>query len=233
MRFGSGMQAIDHVPGYAIGHVSTVYDWASLGNAYIVNVGGSRGQAAIELASKFDKVKLLVQDSAMFIQGAESAVPDQLKDRVEFMKHELFEPQTVQADVYFFRMTFRTWDDKYAVQILKAHIPVLRQGVKILIQDVCMPEQNSIPLWRDRVERYATWGDPSSDRKTRPLTTCHRNVDMALKCFFNGRERHLDEWKALLAAADDRFVLHRVHVPEHSLLGMLEVHWDVPGTGAA
>lgn len=50
---------------------------------------------------------------------------------------------------------------------------------------------------------------------------------MSLKNFFNGRERYLGEWKALLAAADDRFVLHQVHVPEHTVLAILEVHWDV------
>ncbi|KAI0117140.1 hypothetical protein F4814DRAFT_448145 [Daldinia grandis] len=122
MRLASLMQAIDYVPGYAIELVSKVCDWASLGDVFIVNVGGSRGQAAIELGKHFGNVKLLVQDAAMAIAGAESDVPDQLKGRVEFMKHELFDPQTVQADVYFFRMTFRTWGDKYALQILKAQI---------------------------------------------------------------------------------------------------------------
>ena len=155
MRFASAMQAINHVPGYAIEIVSTVYDWASLGDAYIVNVGGSRGQAAaIELAKNFTNIKLLVQDSANMIQGAESGVPEELKGRIEFMTHELFEPQTVKAPVYFFRMVFRNLGDKYAVQALKAQIPVLRPGVKILLQDVCMPEPGAIPLWRERVSRY-------------------------------------------------------------------------------
>lgn len=154
MRFASGMQAIEHIPGHAVANIATVYDWASLGNTYIVNVGGQRGQIAIELARKFDNLKLLVQDSAMIIEGAESDVPAQLKGRVEFEKHELFEPQTAKADVYFFRMVFRTWGDKYAVKLLKAHIPVLRPGAKILIQDVCMPEPDTIPLWRERIQRY-------------------------------------------------------------------------------
>lgn len=48
---------------------------------------------------------------------------------------------------------------------------------------------------------------------------------MSLKNFFNGRERYLDEWKALLAAADERFVLHQVYMPEDNLLGIIEVHW--------
>ena len=154
MRFASGMQAINHVPGYAIENVSTVYDWASLGDAYIVNVGGSRGQAAIELAKNFGNIKLLVQESANMIQGAELEVPEELKGRIEFMAHELFEPQSVKAPVYFFRMVFRGLGDQYAVQVLKAQIPALRPGVKILLQDVCMPEPDAIPLWRERISRY-------------------------------------------------------------------------------
>lgn len=54
-------------------------------------------------------------------------------------------------------------------------------------------------------------------------------MDLALECFSKGRERYLDEWKALLAATDKRFVLHQVYVPKDSLLGILEVHWDVSG----
>ncbi|KAI0179724.1 sterigmatocystin 8-O-methyltransferase [Hypoxylon sp. FL1284] len=209
VRFASSMRVVEHVPGYDIESVSRVYDWASLGNVFIVNVGGSRGQVAIELANKFGNVKFLVQDAAMVIQGAESDVPEQVKERVQFSEHELFGPQTVQADVYFFRMVFRSWGDKSAVEILRAQIPALKTGAKLLIQDVCMPGSDTIPLWRERVQRA---------------------VDMSLKCFFNGGHRYLDEWKALLAAADERFVLHQVFEPKESLLGLLEVHWDVSGT---
>ena len=48
---------------------------------------------------------------------------------------------------------------------------------------------------------------------------------MALQVFGNGHERYLDEWKALFAAADERFVLERVHVPKDNLLGIIEVTW--------
>ncbi|RYC60928.1 hypothetical protein CHU98_g5281 [Xylaria longipes] len=207
MRFAGGMKSLDHVPGCGDAFVAKAYDWASLGDVYIVNLGGQRGSVAIDLASKFENVKLLVQDSAIVIEGADSAVPSQLKERVQFMKHELFENQTVQADVYFFRMILRSWGDKYAVNILKAQIPALKPGAKILIQDACMPGPNSAsPLWRERVMR---------------------SVDMALKFYFNSYERHLDEWKSLLAAADKRFVLHRVYETMESQLSVLEVHWDV------
>jgi hypothetical protein len=90
----------------------------------------------------------------MMIQGADAGVPEELKGRIEFMAYGLFDPQTVKAPVYFFRMVFRGLGDKYAVQVLKAQIPVLQPGVKILIQDVVMPESDIIPLWRERMARY-------------------------------------------------------------------------------
>ena len=48
---------------------------------------------------------------------------------------------------------------------------------------------------------------------------------MALQVFGNGRERYIDEWKALLASADKRFVLEKIHVPKDNLLGIVEVTW--------
>ncbi|KAH9897437.1 sterigmatocystin 8-O-methyltransferase [Xylariomycetidae sp. FL2044] len=208
MRFAGGMKSLDHVPGCGDALVAQAYDWASLGDDVLVaNVGGQRGAVAIDLASKFENVKLVVQDAAAIIEGAEAAVPAPCQGRVRFVKHELFETQTVRADVYFFRMVLRSWGDKYAVAILKAQIPALRPGAKILIQDACMPggPDSGSPLWRERVMR---------------------SVDMALKFYFNGCDRHLDEWKALLAAADERFVLHRVYETTDSQLAILEVHWD-------
>ncbi|KAI1500603.1 sterigmatocystin 8-O-methyltransferase [Biscogniauxia marginata] len=212
MRFASSMKSFDHFPGYAITEVPKLYDWASLNNAFIVDVGGSKGHVAIELAKSFGGIKLLVQDIEMVVEGAESSVPDQLRGRVEFMAHGLFDSQPVQADVYFFRLIFHNWADKYALRILKAHIPALRPGAMILIRDAIMPDPGHIPLWRERDVRA---------------------VDLNMGCFFNARERYLHEWKALLAAADERFVLQRVIEPEISMLAILEVIWDAPGSSEA
>ncbi|CAG8973117.1 hypothetical protein HYALB_00007594 [Hymenoscyphus albidus] len=154
-RFASGIQAINHVPGYSLIDIPTIYDWASLGDVTIIHIAGSRGQAAIELARKFKTLKFLVQDSANMIQGAESGVPEELKGRIEFMAHDIFAPQTIKVPIYFFRMAFRGLSDKHAVQLLRAQIPVLDRGTKILVQDLCMLERDSIPLWRDRISRSA------------------------------------------------------------------------------
>ncbi|KAK8115789.1 S-adenosyl-L-methionine-dependent methyltransferase [Apiospora sp. TS-2023a] len=204
MRFAGGMKSLDHVPGCGDMQVSKAYDWASLRNAYVVHIGGSKGVVAMDLAKNFEKTKFLVQDGPMMVKGAE--VAEELKGRVDFMEHELFATQTVQADVYFFRMTFRNWNDENAVKILRAQVPALRPGAKLLIQDKCMTPPNTVPISEERVQRA---------------------IDMSLKTFFNTRDRYLDDWKALLTAADERFVLHRVVQIEGFLLSMLEVHWDI------
>lgn len=152
------MQAINHVPGYAIENITTVYDWASLGNATIVNGMGSPGQAAFELSRNFANLKFIVQDSKNTLVGADSTIPSELVGRVTFEEHELFMPQDIQADVYFFRMVFRGLGDAFATQVLQAQVPALRPGVKILIQDVVIPEPEAIPLWKDRVARYVAAG---------------------------------------------------------------------------
>ncbi|KAF7539506.1 hypothetical protein G7054_g2088 [Neopestalotiopsis clavispora] len=209
MRLVNGIKAHDHFPGFANAEVSKLYDWASLGNALVVHVGGSRGDIAIELAKTFGDIKLLVQDMEKAITGADANVPNEVQGRIEFQAHKMFDTQTVQADVYLFRMVFQIWPDKKAVQILKAQIPALRPGAKLLIQDLVMPEPGDIPLWRDRELRA---------------------MDLNAGASFNGRNRYLHEWKALLKAADDRFVLHRVVCPGRSLVSTLEVVWDAPSS---
>jgi hypothetical protein len=115
---------------------------------------GSRGEAAFELARTFTDLKFIVQDSKNTLVDVNSTIPSELAARVMFKEQELFAPQETRADVYFFRMVFRGLGDAFATQVLQAQIPALRPGVKILIQDVVMPEPEAIPLWKDRVARY-------------------------------------------------------------------------------
>jgi hypothetical protein len=119
-HFANSMKSFDHFPGYASGEVPKAYDWSSLGSVKMVDVEGSKGHISMEVAKRFLNMKIIVQDMAMVVIGAEVGVSDELKDRIEFMAHSLFEPQSVEADVYFFRMVFYNWSDKYAVNILKA-----------------------------------------------------------------------------------------------------------------
>ncbi|KAI1462451.1 hypothetical protein F4805DRAFT_410722 [Annulohypoxylon moriforme] len=59
----------------------------------------------------------------MAIDGAEFGVLDQLSGHVEFMAHELFDRQPVQADMYFFRMILHNWPDKIRSAKLQSAAP--------------------------------------------------------------------------------------------------------------
>lgn len=150
-RFGGAMVAYGFSPTVDIAHLIKSYDWASLGDAaQIIDVGGGTGVVARHLAEQFSGVHVLVQDIAPVVDGAEANIPENLRERVKFMAHDLFTPQKIPADVYIMRWVLHNWADKYAVMILRALIPTLKSGVKILLNEMCMPEPGTVSLSREK-----------------------------------------------------------------------------------
>jgi hypothetical protein len=72
---------------------------------------------------------------------------------VTFEAHDFFAPQTVNADVIFFRWVLRTWGDKYCIAALKAQLPMLKSGGRIVVQDMILPEPGKGPFWKERIAR--------------------------------------------------------------------------------
>lgn len=140
--------------GFEVSHVIDSFDWESLGNASIVDIGGSRGQIAIALAKHFQTLYVTVQDLEMTVSGAYSEIPTEVSERVHFMAHDFFTIQPVVADVYFLRWILHNWPDKYCIKILQNLIPALKSGARILIQEMCMPEPGSVVSWREKQLRF-------------------------------------------------------------------------------
>lgn len=111
--FVGSLKALTSHPEYDVRYVIDNYDWLSLGQAHIVDVGGSRGNISIQLAKNFPTLKFLVQDKDEVIQGAENDVPEEVKGCISFAAHDIMCPQTVQADVYYLRWILHNWPDKY------------------------------------------------------------------------------------------------------------------------
>ena len=149
-RFGATMSAmISNNPAFDPSHIQQSYDWESLGDGLVVDVGGSHGAVAIELASKNKKLRLISQDLDSTIQIA-PALPAEISSRVQIMAHDFFTPQTVVADAYIFRWIFHNWSDKYAAKILQALIPALKPGGRILVQDGLLPDPGQMSSWREQ-----------------------------------------------------------------------------------
>ena len=134
-------------PAFDPKHLHDSYDWASLGNGLVVDIGGGQGLIDFSLASAFPELRFIVQDMANTVQEGATARPPEVKDQVEFMEHDLFAEQPVSADAYILRWVFHNWSDKYSALILKALIPALRPGARILVQDGCLPEPGTAPMW--------------------------------------------------------------------------------------
>jgi len=181
------------------------YDWESMSNGVVVELGGSQGAMCIDLARHYPNIKCISQDLPDVVAGVE--VPEDVKGRVEIVAHNFFTEQTVKgADAYLFRWIFHDWSDEYSIQILKNLIPALKPGAKIVIGEVCLPQP----------------GDNVSLVSERGM----RGSDLVMKSCLNGRERDADDWAQLLEKSDSRFRFQGVKSVPGSRFSVIEAIWE-------
>jgi hypothetical protein len=118
-------------------------------------MGGNQGYVSIALAAAFPSLHFIVQDTAgMRTPSTIGSVPPELQSRVSLTTHDFFTPQTVVADVYFFRWIFHGFSEKYCVKILRALIPALKKGARIVINDGTLPEPGTVGYVEEKSMRY-------------------------------------------------------------------------------
>lgn len=69
-RFGTKIQQVSEQPSSSIKHIQNGFDWASLGNGTVIDVGGHIGYCAVALAQAAPKLQVIVQDRAELVQMA-------------------------------------------------------------------------------------------------------------------------------------------------------------------
>ncbi|KAI0972042.1 S-adenosyl-L-methionine-dependent methyltransferase [Xylaria arbuscula] len=204
-RFGNAMRAFTEGTGFELSHIVNNFPWGDLENGTIVDVGGSQGFASFAIAREFPLVSCVVQDLEPVISAAEKEAPTNLTDRVKFMTHDFFTEQPViGADVYFFRWIFHNWSDKYSIDILRKHIPALKKGAKIVINDNILPQPGVLSRWQE-------------DRL--------RSMDLTMTEIQNSYEREVDDWARLFTDADPRFEFKGATQPPGSNLGFVVAEW--------
>ena len=211
-RFAGCMSALAGMVGRLPSFLVNGYPWTSVGSSsssegqgLIVDVGGSKGTICIEIAKAAPHLHFIVQDLPETIRGAEGGVPADLKPRIEFMAHDMFTAQPVHdADVYLFRNVFHDWSDGHTVQALKALVPALKPGARVVVNDHFLPELGTMT--------------PSKEREVRAM-------DMIMFALFNSRERAKRDWEAIFQQADPRFKDTRDLTPDGSALCIIECEW--------
>lgn len=152
------------VPGYSESHLVEGYNWDSLGAGIVVDVGGADGHVSRALSKAHLRLNMVVEDLPDVVAAAEQASPT---NRVRYQAYDFFSTQPVAAaDVYLFRWVFHDWPDHYVVRILRAQVPALRKGARILVNESLSPPPGSLPLTLERTIWYV--------RNPVPEVACNR-----------------------------------------------------------
>ena len=171
-------------------------------------MGGSTGSAAIALLKAFPHLTFVVQDLPANTENgqrtAAESLPADITSRLTFQAHDFTQPQPVRgADVYLLRMILHDWPDGEAAKIIRNVVAAMdKTRSRLLIMDTVLPMPGSVPVSVERIVRAR---------------------DLTMLQAFNSKERDLDDWKELLAAADPNLQLVRVVQPFGSAMSILEV----------
>lgn len=203
-RFGATIQQVSQQPASSLKHIQSAFDWTSLGNATVIDVGGHIGYCAVAIAQASPKLRLIVQDRPEVVAMAQdpktTIVPADLQDRFSFEVHDFYQPQKTPADVYFYRKTLANHTDKYAIKVIQALSPSLKPGNRLMIMDYVQTEG---PIETSVSERY------------------YRAVDLQMLMYYNCRYRTLDEWKELVIHSDPRFEFETACTPPGSGMAII------------
>ena len=147
-KFGRTMREGEKTEGWSVKHLINGYEWTSLPQgSTIVDVGDSLGQASIALAKAFPHLKFVVRDLPHNTEKGQQLLPEEFKDRINFMGHDFFTEQPVKdADVYFFQFVLLDYSDKDAAKVLQQIAQSMKPGAKIVVRDGVLPEPGSWPL---------------------------------------------------------------------------------------
>ncbi len=171
-----------------------------------MQIGGSTGHASINIAKEHPRLKCIVQDFDYLEPKFNELLPEDLKQRVTFQAHDFFTPQPVKhADVYFFKHILHDWADPLSVRILRALLPALKPGSRVILMDGVLPPRGSVPL---QFERMVT------------------ALDLQMLIALNARERSVEDWKALFKEADERFQFRGMRQPPGSAAALIEFAFD-------
>ncbi|KAJ4356449.1 uncharacterized protein N0V89_004482 [Didymosphaeria variabile] len=154
-RFTNGMKFLQSAPEFSVSHLLKDLQWETENSPKrLVDIGGADGSIATAILRQFPTMTAVVQDLPNVIETA--TVAQDLEGRLEFRNHDMFSQQTVEdVDVYFLRSTLHDWSDKYCIAILRNLIPALKNGAKIIVNDVCMPEPNVLSPSQNQLLRLA------------------------------------------------------------------------------
>lgn len=223
-RFAGAMSSFANGHGNSPSFLVQNYPWNTIGTGTVVDVGGSKGNISVLLAKQFPGLSFIIQDLPEMISGVSDTIPAEFQSCIKFQAHDFFTEQPVHgADVYLFRNIFHNWSDSHAIRILKALVPALRPGSRLVINDYVLPEPGTMSLMKERAVRYVH--EVEIYDSSAVSTNNSRDMDMIMLTLFNAREREEADWIELFRQADPRFSVVRIWTPQGATMAIIEISW--------
>lgn len=174
-------RAMDSVEALTGEHFATDFDWSRFER--VIDIGGSRGSKSLAILKHHPQLTALVVDRAPVIEGAaeswEGRVEPQRLARLRFEAGDLFGhfPQAAGAqDIYLLCAVLHGFDDAGCIQALSRLAEACRgTGARIALMEMVL------------------------DSARADLSAA--GFDMQMFMSTRGRERSLEEWRALFEAA--------------------------------
>ena len=144
------MRSLSEASGSEPHFLAEAFQWNDMHIKDFVDIGGSHGKLSIVLAQEMPDLQCIVQDRPEVVTEAEANLSDELRHRVSFMPHDFLEEQPVKAaDVYFLRWILHNWSDGYCIRILRALIPALKDGARVIVAELLLPPPGSSPPYKE------------------------------------------------------------------------------------
>ncbi|KAI8628312.1 S-adenosyl-L-methionine-dependent methyltransferase [Xylariaceae sp. FL1651] len=203
-RFRNAMGMSTRAPGYSASYFLDAVPWANSERCpkTIIDIGGAGGDLCKQILRRYAGVeKATSVDLPEVVAAAE--VPEDLEGRLHFGSYNFItETMRERADAYVFRHIFHDWSDRYAVKIVKNLVPALKNGSRIWISEVVLPNLSE--------------NDHLGDQRK-------RGADLLMKVGFNGKERSKRGWESVFAEADKRFRIESIVRPQGANDAVIEI----------
>lgn len=189
--------------------VPQAYTWGDVDT--LIDVGGGTGDVAVTLAKAFPQLRITVEDQAQSIAIGKSTLPAELKDRVQLIERDFFQPRPVEPDsiakteTYFLRMILHNWSDKDVVRIIQPLLPSVQAGSRLLIMEMMVTRPGTVP------EAMEWW---------------MRSLDMEMMIEFNSRVRSKEDWQELFASISPGLAMKSTTTPDGSGLTVMEFGYE-------
>jgi hypothetical protein len=143
------------------------------------------------------------------------------------MAHSFFTEQPVKdADIYYFRWILYGWSDKYCIKILRALIPALKRGARIILSERCLKTPCTLPLRQEKWKRCVSHDEPPHPLLIFADRLFNRDSDITMMAMSNSQERDRDDWEELFRTTDPKLKLEEVKRMEGAKLDLIMARWD-------